>query len=167
MALVESSHPYIGRTTTGYAVRPLARTIPGFATTPGLFASYQRPLFSKSPLAAGRVSPPLGADLVKRKSNYSVNVYRPYLPFIASITWANRESGTLANDMPEPVCSVVNFPVNSWMCLLDHSPGARFHNAKIMAVGFGAAFLWTTFFLTSTIFPFLSNADSVVVSSHS
>ena len=91
---------------------------------------------------------------------------RHYFPFIASITCANRLSGTLAKVMPGLV-SVSILPVNSWMCLLDHSPGARLHNAKIIAVGFGAAFLWTIFFLTSTILPFLSNADSVVVSSHS
>ena len=53
------------------------------------------------------------------------------------------------------------------MCLLDHSAGARLHRAKIIAVGFGAAFLCTTLRLVSTILPFLSNADSVVVSSHS
>ena len=84
---------------------------------------------------------------------------------IAEITCAKRSSERLCNETFGLV-SVSILPVNSWMCLLDQFSGSRLHNAKIMAVAFGAAFLWTTLRLTSTIFPSTKD-DSVVVSSHS
>ena len=96
----------------------------------------------------------------------NILLFPSYFPLIASITCANRLSGTLANVIPGLV-SVSILPVNSWMCLLDHSPGARLHNAKIIAVGFGAAFLWTVFFFVTVSFPSFPVAVSVVISSHS
>ena len=89
-----------------------------------------------------------------------------YSPCIASITLANKSSGTFAKDNPGFV-SVSILPEISWICLFDHCSGARLHNAKIIAVGFGAAFLWINVFFSPKTLPVLSVVVSVLVSSYS
>ena len=63
-----------------------------------------------------------------------------HLPFIASITCANKSSGTFANVM-SCLDSVSIFPDKLFSTRFFQFSGSRLHNAKINAVGFGAAFL--------------------------